>query len=266
MTTHGTFSVAGIMLALVSTLHCTSSEAPDRSESISSVDAMQPGEELYVREETWIRKRVAGIPTGSELVAKSEMWIGDGRVALIMDGRTAIVDIRSGTSTFINHRNRTYVKTAHPLDPSRDFPDDWALGHFLPLTTAEVRETGERLEVLDRECTGYETTVWDVKPGQRSNPRTMTAYACTDLPVDLAPYYALIQDMRVLSNRDRRAIAELEKIEGVQLSVQLREGSIWSGRTIEERAVEIAARTPPAGLYSVPEGYTRKDTFTRDDF
>jgi hypothetical protein len=129
-----------------------------------------------------------------------------------------------------------------------------------------VTETGDSLEILDRECAEYEATVWDVKSGQRSHPRTMTVHASVDLPVDLAPYYALIQDMRVLFNRDRRAIAELEKIEGVQLSVQLREGSVWSGRTIEERVIEIEARVPPADLYSEPEGYTRKDTFTRDDF
>lgn len=63
-----------------------------------------------------------------------------------------------------------------------------------------------------------------------------------------APYYALIADLRVLFNRDARGIAELEKIEGIQLSVQLREGSFWSGRSIEERAVEIAVRIPPGGL------------------
>ena len=261
-----TLAVALSSFALLCTVHCTSSDAPDGKESSASVDAMQPGEELYLREETRIRKRVVGIPTGSELVATSELWIGDGRVALVMDGRTAIVDLRSGTGVFINHRNRTYVETAHPLDPSRAFPDDLAGGHFQPPTTAEVHETGNSLMVLDRECTGYETTVWDVKSGHRSNPRTMLAYATSDLPVDLAPYYALIKDMRVLFNRDARAVAELEKIEGVQLSVELRQGSIWSGTTLEERAVEIAARIPPADLYTVPAGYTRNDTFSRADF
>jgi hypothetical protein len=261
-----TFAVAVTLLGLVGTMSCMSSGTPEGDESIDSVEAMQPGEELYVREETRIRKRVVGIPTGSELVATSELWIGDGRVALVMDGRTAIVDLRGGTGVFINHRNRTYVETAHPLDPSRAFPDDLAGGHFQPPTTAVVHETGDSVRVLDRECTGYETTVWDVKSGHRSNPRTMLAYATSDLPVDLAPYYALIKDMRVLFNRDARAVAELEKIEGVQLSVELRQGSVWSGTTLEERAVEIAARIPPADLYTVPAGYTRNDTFSRADF
>ena len=93
----------------------------------------------------------------------------------------------------------------------------------------------------------------------------MVVWACNNLPTDCAAYREMVRCMRMILNRNEAGIAELSKIDGVQMTIEMPEGGWFSGRTLVSEIVELTPRAAPEGIYRVPEDYRRVERLTGGD-
>jgi hypothetical protein len=92
-------------------------------------------------------------------------------------------------------------------------------------------------------------------------PIKMTVWATTDVPFDLNAYVENMQ-VNMLAAQfqlDTKAIAEMKKIRGFWIASETVVDMMGSKIRSTSEVVEIAEKNPPAGVYSVPAGYAKKD-------
>ena len=221
--------------------------------------------DLHIRDNVRHESSFLGIVSTSEPGDPEELWIGARRAALTQQGYTFIVNLDASLFYFVNHRSRSYVEASLPvdLDAIRSVNLN-SLG--LPrATTGTVQDTGDTRQILDRECRGYEVSIWSLADDD-AEPRTFRVWSTTDVSVDTAVVDVLLDTMRLIFGRDEALRSELGKIPGVQMSVELTMSGFPTTRRYVTEAVEIAEEQPLAGTYLPPEGYTKKTQLVPEDF
>ncbi len=223
--------------------------------------------DFYVKEVTHVKSYFLGILIGSEEESVSELWIGDNRIALVEEGRTLIVDLDRNSFIFINPFAETYVEASLPLTTSEILSEDVKRQYEKRRPSGRVEKTDGTREFLQKDYTEYEVTYWDLQDGKRSNRRTFQVWATTDVPFDLTLYYEVLMNMRKIYNRHDRLRRELQKIEGLQMGMEMEmegTGIAWSKKLVTE-VVEVSEKEPPADVYSVPAGYAKKEFLSPKD-
>jgi beta-lactamase regulating signal transducer with metallopeptidase domain len=223
-------------------------------------------EVYYVKEVTNAKDYFLFFEKGEKVANVNELWFGDRRAVSIERDQTVIVDLIESTVTFINHRNKSWLKTRHPIDMESLLGDEFQWRHPWPQTTGVVEEVDGTLEILGKECREYQVDSWKVAGNKQVDFNTIRVWASTDMPFDVNLFHELIDNKRKFANRDAEYRAQLAKLQGIQMALRLEVGPFWASRILHSEVVEITSRRPPAGLWSVPEGYTRKEQFTKDDF
>ena len=116
---------------------------------------------------------------------------------------------------------------------------------------------------MGKQCQAYKLTRWRT---DRSAQGTIKLWATTDVSFNLEPYYTLNEFLRKFYNMDETGQEETKKVKGFQLRYETEAGEFskkW--RTIES-VVELARKKAPEKTYSFPDGYTKKEYLTRQDF
>ena len=73
-------------------------------------------------------------------------------------------------------------------------------------------------------------------------------------------------DLRLLYNRDEAYRRELTEMPGLQMRLEMRDGSFLIGKQWADEVVEISSRVPPPGVFEPPFGYRRLDRFEELEF
>ena len=94
----------------------------------------------------------------------------------------------------------------------------------------------------------------------------MRVWTHADVKADLSLYDKMLDCMRLIAGRDETFRKELAKLDGIQMRIQLTIKRGPSSIRYVEEVVELAEKDPPAGAYEVPEGYTRVDRLSGEDF
>ncbi len=214
---------------------------------------------VYIRNEATLQEVILGIAVHSELVAVSETWVGDDIIAGTENGRTVIVDRQRRRLAYIDHKHQTWVEAALPLDLSTLFCEHSLRTHNENRSSGEVTATSSSRRILGRKCRQYDVRSWRVEGGLIENETRITVWASADVPFDLTLYDEMLYNMRLIYNRDAVYRSELEKIEGLQMGLEMRTGTVFRGRRIVDETVRLESRTAPSGTFAPPAGYTRKD-------
>jgi beta-lactamase regulating signal transducer with metallopeptidase domain len=217
------------------------------------------GPAVYLRNELMMQELMLNIPVHSKLVAVSETWIGDDVIAGTERGRTVIVDRGRQRLIYVDHKHRTWVESRLPLDIPILFCEHSLKTHHEARSSGEVTETRRTRRILGRKCRQYDVHAWRVTNGRIHTEEWIKVWASTDVPFDLSLYDDMLYNMRLIYNRDAVYRSELEKIEGLQMGLELRDGNILRSRRYYDETVKMEARTPPPGTFSAPAGYTRKE-------
>jgi hypothetical protein len=226
----------------------------------SAEPARTAGEYTVVRSAFREERRVMGVAVDSRQLAISETWVGDGIVAATERNRTTIVDLRRSRLTFIDHGAEIWVETPLPLDVTSILSEEMQRRWRGIRTTGTVEPTRERERILGRRCSAYEVTSWNATGGgQLSNQTTFKVWVSTDVPFDLELLDALLLNLRILYNRDEAYRDELARMPGLQMRLELRQGSPLLGTWYVDEVVEMATAEPPPGTFEPPEGYRRVD-------
>jgi hypothetical protein len=92
-------------------------------------------------------------------------------------------------------------------------------------------------------------------------------WASTDVPFDWKAFNEkmLPQFTQAMMNIGGDAMDELLKIKGFQIRTDMSMNMMGADMKSWTEVSEIAEKSAPAGIYSVPEGYTKKDKFSMMD-
>ena len=119
--------------------------------------------------------------------------------------------------------------------------------------------TRKSRRILGKKCRQWDVHSWYVGDGRIHTEEWIKVWASTDVPFDLSLYDDMLYNMRLIYNRDAVYRSELEKIEGLQMGLELRDGNFLRGRRYFDETVKMEARTAPPGTFSAPAGYTKKE-------
>ena len=131
--------------------------------------------------------------------------------------------------------------------------------------TGTVKEKGEKKQIGKFKCRGYEINSYLVFEGNRENETDSTIWVTTDVPFDWKQYSKMYTNLRKLSNFGDKLINELEKIKGFPIITELFFYPKGFSVKSTSEVIVISKKKPPAGIYSVPEGYTKKEKLTIRD-
>lgn len=225
--------------------------------------------DVYIREVYRTNSYILWILAHSEMTQLSEIWIRDQKLALSEKSdsfnRKIILDLKNNLIFFINHRDKTYVEATLPLDSSRILSEQLKWRNLEVKLSGQVKETNRTKIFLNKKCNEYKATYWDMRGDKKFNRRTFKVWCTTDLSFDFSIYQELLINMRKISRKDENLRKELQKLKGIQMGVEMKSSRIFASRKFISEVVEISRKEPTEAMYSVPEGYTKKERLTSWD-
>jgi len=201
----------------------------------------------------------------SKFLHSNELWVSSQRVTSIEKDRITILDLALDSLYILNPQTRTYLATTIPPAIPDILSDELRWMYKQEVTSASVKLEGNSKVICGHPCARYEVTTWREAHGSKKNEREMVVWACNALPFEHTAYSEMVRCMRMVFNRDENGMAELAKIDGVQMSIEMPDGGWFSGRKLVSEIVEVTPRPAPEGIYRVPNDYRRVERLTAAD-
>jgi hypothetical protein len=208
---------------------------------------------LYQRNVLRRDRLCLGFRYESQELAESEVWIGDNWVVEKAYGRTLVVDFGESTLTYIDPENGLWTETPLPLDLDALYEEDLRRGMRRRRSYGEVTETGRTRDVQDVTCREYRVNQWRIHDGMRHDHSTLKVWASEDPPYFSQVFAGFLDVLRQLYDRDADYRRELQKIRGLQLRLEFKEGSVWRRIRLVDSLDEIAVVPVPKDLFVAPE-------------
>jgi hypothetical protein len=187
----------------------------------------------------------------------SEQWIGDDQFANLSQDQSSIVDLKKNVMYLINNRDKTYVETTLPLDFAKLLPPEMAgMAAAMMKVTVTVNPTGQTKAIGQWNCSGY-----DVSMSMMMMPMKMQVWATTDVPFDVNKFMEKMYSNVLMAQLrlDEAAIKEMQKVKGFWVASETSGEMMGAKIRSTTEVTEISKKNPPAGVYSVPAGYTKQE-------
>ncbi len=194
--------------------------------------------------------------------SEREVWVGDGRMASIGEDYHLIFDFEGNKLTIIQFRDTSYVEAELPLDMTKIVAPEMVQRLAMFPTTGEVKPLDKKKDIGGRECVCYMVGSWIDYMGTRFRETERTSWVTTDLPFDISllePYYDAVFRMNNFSDEYLEARKAVKGLEILSESIQYSEGQ--ANKSTAE-VLKIEEKDPPEGVYSIPEGFVKKDFLT----
>jgi hypothetical protein len=203
-------------------------------------------------------------PEKDEIVAT---WLGTGRFRMDRDnGKSSIYLVEKKILYSLDHNKKTYAEMSMEIDKEVDkaLADkgeegkkvaDLMKGLTKGMTSGisvKVTETGETKKIGSWNCRKY---LIDRKMPMVDT--TSEAWATEDLKLDYSLYLASANAMLASQPGFQEMIKEMQKVKGVIVLQTTTAKMMGSEVTTTEELLECGDKTPPAGNYEVPAGYTK---------
>lgn len=192
----------------------------------------------------------------------TEQWFNDDQFAAITPGATIIADLKKNAIYIVNNNQKTYIESALPFDFTKILDPQVAqmMGQMMKMTVTAAAN-GQKKTIGQWKCAGYDVTI-----NMMMMPMKLAVWASTDVPFDLAKFRNLYMNvMKAQMRLDEASVQEMMKVQGYWISTEMSMEMMGAKMHTTNEVVEIAKKTPPAGIYSVPAGYTKKDKLGMQD-
>lgn len=189
----------------------------------------------------------------------TELWIGDGRMAMIDGDRHVIIDREKGKLFVIEFTDTAYVETALPFTLADLVPEEFIPRLAMFPTVGEVKDLGETKKIDGRECSAYQLNSWVMYQGTKFNETERKVWATRDIPFDGQMASEYIGLLCKFSNFGEDLLEQVMAIDGFEL---LSEGVRYAeGQAINSsrKVVEMEEKDPPHDVYTVTNDYRKKD-------
>lgn len=193
----------------------------------------------------------------------SEQWIGDSQFAMLSDKNSSVLDLSKNVLYIINHQAKTYIEAPLPFDFSTILPAQMAsMMSSMMKMTVTVAPTGQKKTVGTWNCDEYDVTM-----NMMMMPMKMKVYATTEVPFDLKGYMEKVYGttLKAQFRMDDTSVKEMMKIRGFWIATETNMEMMGAKIHTTTEVVEISKKTPPAGTYSVPAGYTKQAKLSMQD-
>jgi len=213
-----------------------------------------------VRADYYVKSKYHSDPMnmpGASQPAKDEIheqWIGGDKFANITPDMSIVMDLGKSKAWLINHKDKTYVETALPLDMAKLLPPEMAgmMGMMKP--TVAVESTGAKKTLGQWACSGYNVSIT-----MMMMPIKMSVWATENVPFDLNTYLTKMFSnyMKGALRLDDASIAEMKKVKGFWISQEMSMDIMGTKINSSSQVQEITQKAAGPGVYSIPAGYTQ---------
>ncbi len=190
----------------------------------------------------------------------TEQWLGNNQMVNKTADKIMIMDMNKKLMYIVNAKDKSYVETALPLDMIKLLPKEAAAMMSMMKVTVKVTPNGQTQMVNKWNCTGY-----DVDMNMMMMQMKMKVWATTDVPFDWKAFAKMSTNVSKMQFMDDAAIAEFLKINGFQVASEMSMDMMGSKMKVTSQVAEISQKPAPAGIYSVPAGFTKKSTLSMED-
>ena len=189
-----------------------------------------------------------------------EQWVGNNQLANKTGDKIMIMDMNKNLMFIINPKDKSYVQTTLPLDMTKLVPKEAASMMAMMKVTVKVTPNGQTKKIGKWTCTGY-----DMDMNMMMMQMKMKIWATTEVPFDWKLFSKMYANVSKMQFMDDAAIAEITKINGYQVASEMSMDMMGSKLKVTSQVEEITQKPAPAGIYTVPAGYTKKDTLSLQD-
>ncbi len=192
----------------------------------------------------------------------TEQWIGDNQnqMATLTKDQSIIVDLGKKAVFVVNHKTKSYVEMALPLDMSKYLPQQMA--QMMGATKVTVTPNGQTQKVGQWQCDGYDM-VMDVMMMKLNSKVWATKAVSFDWQTMSEKLLPLV--MKASMRLDDTAMQELGKIKGLQVKSETTMDMMGTTVKMSQEVLEVTTKPAPAGVYAIPAGYTKQDQFSMQD-
>ncbi|MCX6554366.1 MAG: DUF4412 domain-containing protein [Candidatus Aminicenantes bacterium] len=190
----------------------------------------------------------------------NEQWVGNGQMAIISKDKVMITDMAKNFMYIINTKDKSYVQTTLPLDMSKLVPKEAAGMMSMMKMTVKVTPNGQTQKVGKWNCSGY-----DVDMSMMMMQMKMKVWATTEVPFDWKAFSKMYSNFAKMQFMDDSSLAEFMKINGFQISSEMTMSMMNTNMKVITQVVDIIKKDAPTGVYTVPAGFTKKDSLSLQD-
>jgi len=186
-------------------------------------------------------------------------WLAKDRMVTHQQDKTFIVRMDEKKMYYVMHKNKVYTVIDLPVDLSKVLPPEAAQMMGMMKMSLAVTPTGNTKKIDTWNCSEYQ-----VEMKMMMGTMNMTIWATTDIPFDFSTYndmYSNVASMGFIENPE-----EYSKIKGYPIQTDMTINMM--GMTIKgyTTVLEIKEATAPAGTYTPPADYQKKDQLSAQDF
>jgi len=203
------------------------------------------GADVYIKQ---IQKTGAFMGQQAKEVT-NEIWLGNNKMATNSPEMSMVMDVAGKKIFLISHANKTYVETDLPLDMTKLMPAQ--LAGMMKGMTVTIQPNGQTKKVGNWNAKGFDFNMTMMGMNMK-----MTMWASKDVPFDWKKYSDMSGELyKAIFKGGESFIKEFEKMDGYPVASEMS----MIGANVEMTTVEISEKSPGAGVYSVPAGYTKTD-------
>lgn len=223
-----------------------------------------------VQADMYIRARASTDPInayGQNIPAREmiiEQWIGDDFYYQKSEETLSyLYDLKKNKIYLILHRTKSYLELTPPIDFASLLPDEFSqMAQALEQITISVKPTGETRTINNLKCQGYEVEITVLMM-----PTLMKVWASEEIPSNLKNFTEKIwPELLKLQLRGNDTVkSEMAKIKGLWMAYETRMQTMGLEISSRYQVEEISKKTPPAGIYTVPADFKKKDKLSMED-
>ena len=181
----------------------------------------------------------------SKEVGIDELWTRENEAAQLSNQRVSYLNTGTNQLIIIDLQFNAYISTSLPLKLENILQEGKLLEYQKETITGTVTPLKETRVILGLKCQGYQVTMIRKKPGSDPTQDKMTVWATTDVPFDIKPHDQLLDNLRILYNRDEKLRGELKTIKGLQMRIENPRTRDGKEITYISEVVEISRKLPP---------------------
>jgi hypothetical protein len=215
-----------------------------------------------------------------ETMQMKERWFGKNKYADIGKDLNMIVDMDKEKIYFALHKEKIYFEFPTDLDWDKLLelitflsPKAAEAIKSAKITDVKVKLRSETKKIANWNCTASEFEMVFMIPAINMMPKfKMKMWMTNDLPKDYEKYTEMgefiiknIIGMLNIDENSKKEMDKLEAVDGFQIAADITFEIFGSRIEIESQILEVTEKPAPAGTYSVPKDYAKKDiNFIKD--
>ncbi|MCP4156324.1 MAG: DUF4412 domain-containing protein [bacterium] len=237
-----------IIIILISAIGMSASEAPDTAgyvkEQVHSDGYYNYGKEAP--ESTYTR----------------ELWISGQKLAVVSEAKKILVDTEKKSIIIINRKGKSYVESTLPLEFANVLPANLAGFFTSMIIKGNIKSTGENKTIDKWKCMGYAFTFSSGAEDSKSSEIDSQCWYTTDVPFDIATFHLAYTPVLQMRYFGPELLAKVAELKGFPVLTNTTTYTSNGGVKSNVKLLELAKKPLPADIFSIPEGFTKKEKLT----